>query len=245
MENKFYVTTPIYYINDSPHVGHAYATIAADVSARFHRQRGDKTFFLTGTDENSQKTVQAAEKQNKEVEKYADEQAEAWKQTWKKLNISNDAFIRTTDPAHKKVVEEFFNKVLETGDIYKGKYEGLYCVGHEAFITESDLVDGLCPDHKTKPEKLVEDNYFFKLSQYQDQLLKHYDSHPDFISPEFRKHEIVNFVKSGLNDISVTRESIQWGIPAPNDPKHVIYVWFDPVPKTFGRLICILLVKIS
>lgn len=225
--NKFYITTPIYYINDKPHVGHAYSTIAADVLARFHRQLGEKTFFLTGTDENSQKTVQAAQKAGKTIEEYADSQAKVWQETWKKLNISNDDFIRTTEDRHKKVVTDFYNKVLQSGDIYKGKYEGLYCTGHEAFLTESDLVDGLCPDHKTKPEKIVEENYFFKLSSYQDKLLKYCTDNPDFISPEHRKHEIVNFVKSGLTDISITRESIKWGIKAPNDSSQVIYVWFD------------------
>ncbi len=224
---KYYVTTPIYYINDKPHVGHAYSTIAADVLARFHRQQGSKTFFLTGTDENSQKTVQAAQKANQSVEDYANSQAAVWQETWKKLNISNDNFIRTTSEEHKKVVTDFYNKVLQSGDIYKGKYEGLYCTGHEAFLTESDLVDGFCPDHKTKPEKIVEENYFFKLSGYQEKLLKYFEDNPDFISPEHRKHEIVNFVKSGLTDISITRESVRWGIPAPNDSGQVIYVWFD------------------
>lgn len=226
-QKKFYITTPIFYINDKPHVGHAYATIASDVLARFHRLLGDDTFFLTGTDENSQKTVQAAQKAGEDTREYTDTLAQIWKATWEALNISNDDFIRTTEERHKKVVYDFYNQVLEKGDIYKGKYEGLYCVGHEAFVREEDLVEGLCPDHKTKPEKIVEENYFFKLSSYQNQLLKLYEDNPDFISPPERRQEIINFVKGGLQDISITRGTVKWGIPAPNDPSHVIYVWFD------------------
>lgn len=224
---KFYITTPIFYINDKPHVGHAYTTIAADTLARYHRLLGNETFFLTGTDENSQKTVQAAQKEGLDPQTYADKLAGRWQETWKKLNISQDDFIRTTENRHKVVVQKFYNQILEKGDIYKGKYEGLYCVGHEAFINETDLENGVCVDHKTKPEKIVEENYFFKLSKYQDQLLKLYQDQPNFIQPNFRKHEIINFVKSGLEDISISRETVKWGIPTPNDPSQVIYVWFD------------------
>ncbi|HEX7456217.1 MAG TPA: methionine--tRNA ligase [Candidatus Nanoarchaeia archaeon] len=225
---KFFVTTPIYYINDVPHIGHAYTTFAADILAGYHRQVGDDTFFLTGIDENSQKTVLAAENAKKEIKGYTDELAKKWKSTWKKLGISNDDFIRTTQPRHVKVVQEIFKKIADNGDLYKGKYEGLYCVGHEAFLKEDDLDEkGLCPDHQTKPEKIVEDNYFFRLSKYQDALVKHFTKNPKFVEPKERYNEIFNFIKGGLQDISVTRETQKWGIPAPNDPRQVIYVWFD------------------
>ena len=228
MNRKFFVTTPIYYINDIPHIGHAYATFAADILARYHRQRGDETFFLTGTDENSQKTVNAAKKAGKEITAYTDELARKWQETWKKLGISNDDFIRTTEQRHKKIVTEIFEKIDKAGDLYKGKYEGLYCVGHEAFLKKEDLNEkGECPDHKKKPDHIVEENYFFKLSKYQDALIKHFENNPDFVQPKERYNEIFSFIKSGLQDISVTRETQKWGIPAPNDSKQVIYVWFD------------------
>lgn len=227
-KKTFFVTTPIYYVNDVPHIGHAYATIAADILARYHRELGEETFFLAGLDENSQKTVLAAEKAGKDLSAYTNEIAALWQQTWQKLGITNDDFIRTTEERHVKTVTEFFQKVVNAGDIYKGKYEGLYCVGHEAFLKESDLDQaGLCPDHKTKPETLVEENYFFKLSKYQNQILKLLGQNKNFIEPEERYHEILNFVKSGLQDISITRQGQKWGIKAPNDPNQVIYVWFD------------------
>ncbi len=227
-KKKFFVTTPIYYINDVPHIGHAYATIAADILARYYRALGTETFFLAGLDENSQKTVLAAEKSGKDIVSYTNDLAITWQNTWKSLEISNDDFIRTTEGRHKKLVLEFFKKVESSGDIYKGHYEGLYCVGHEAFLKEGDLDEnGLCPDHKSKPETLVEANYFFKLSKYQDQLLSFYKANPGFVEPKERFHEVINFVESGLQDISVTRESQKWGIPAPIDNKQVIYVWFD------------------
>src|SRR3990167_11274949 len=211
--NKFFVTTPIFYVNAAPHIGSAYPTYAADILARYYRAKLGKenVTFLTGTDENSQKTVQAAEKAGLEPGEYTDKFADVWRGVWKKLNISNDDFIRTTEERHVKVVQELFKKLQDEGFIYKGIYEGLYCVGHEAFLKEEDLVDGLCPDHKTKPDFIKEENYFFKLSAFQDQLLKYYDDNPDFFQPEFRKNEIVNFIKSGLDDISVTRETQKWG----------------------------------
>ena len=226
--NKFFVTTPIYYVNDIPHIGHAYATFAADILARYHRQNGDETFFLTGTDENSQKTVLAAQAQGKEIKVYTDTLARKWADTWKRLGISNDDFIRTTEPRHRKVVEEIFKKINQNGDLYKGRYEGLYCVGHEAFLKEDDLDEkGLCPDHKTKPDYITEENYFFKLSKYQELLLKHFQNNPGFVQPTERYNEVVKFIEGGLQDISVTRATQKWGIPAPNNPKQVIYVWFD------------------
>lgn len=227
-QKKFFVTTPIYYINDVPHIGHAYATIAADILARYYRTTGEKTFFLTGVDENSQKTVIAAKKVGKDLKSYTDELANIWKATWKNLNLTNDDFIRTTEDRHKKIVIDFFKKIEKKGDLYKGNYSGLYCVGHEAFLKETDLDDqGFCPEHKSRPEKLVEENYFFKLSNYQKQILDLFTKNPHFIEPKERYNEIFNFVKEGLQDISITRSTQKWGIPAPNDLDHVIYVWFD------------------
>ncbi|MEE9323559.1 MAG: methionine--tRNA ligase [Candidatus Aenigmarchaeota archaeon] len=225
---KFYITTPIYYVNDVASIGHAYTTIAADVIARFYRLLEHDVFYLTGLDENSQKTVQAAKKLGvKDIQKYTDRMAKKWKRVWKVLNISNEGFIRTTENRHKKIVYDFFTKVYKKGDIYKGKYEGLYCEGCEAFVTESDLADGKCPLHDKEPKRISEENYFFKLSKYQDRLLKHIEKNPDFIQPDVRKNEVLSFVKEGLKDISISRPTAEWGIPLPVDKKHVIWVWFD------------------
>lgn len=224
---KFYVTTPIYYINDKPHIGHAYATIAADVIARYRRQQGDTVLFSTGTDENSQKTVQAAEKAGKSLEEYTNVMAQEWQATFNDLAISYTRFIRTTDPDHIKAVTAFIKKVEASGDLYRGTYEGLYCVGHEAFMREDELVDGKCPDHGKAPEHIKEDNYFFKLSKYQDQILKHIEEHPEFVQPESRRNEVLAFIKRGLQDFSVSRPKKVWGIPWPGDKEQVVYVWFD------------------
>lgn len=227
-KKKFFVTTPIYYVNDIPHIGHAYATIAADILARYHRVSGEETFFLTGLDENSQKTVQAAQKTGEDIAAYTDRLAELWQGLWKVLGITNDDFIRTTEERHKKFVTDFFQKIEDSGDIYKGRYTGLYCVGHETFLKEDELDEnGLCPDHKTKPDTLSEENYFFKLSKYQEKLLDFYKNNPTFVQPVERFHEVKNFVSAGLTDISITRQSQRWGVPAPNDPSQVVYVWFD------------------
>ncbi|MFH1545544.1 MAG: methionine--tRNA ligase [archaeon] len=228
LKEKFYVTTPIFYINDVPSVGSVYPAIAADILARFHKLKGEKTFFLTGVDENSQKTVQAAkEKGYKDLQKYADEMAGKWKNAFKKLDISNDGFIRTTEERHKNLVKEFFLKVHKNGDIYKGKYEGLYCEGCEAFLLEKDLVEGLCPFHKKPPKRIVEENYFFKLSNYQEQLLKHIEKNPEFILPSSRRNEVTSFLKSGVKDISISRPGLEWGITLPIDEKQKFWVWFD------------------
>ncbi len=230
MENsdrKFYITTPIYYVNDKPHIGHAYTTIVADTIARIHRQKGDAVQFLTGTDENSQKTVDAAIKNNEPVEEYTDRLAVAWQSAWQKIGISNTDFIRTTQKRHHEVVEGVWNSVEKKGDIYKGVYEGLYCTGCEDFKKPSDLVDGLCPLHKKAPEHIKEENYFFKLSKYQNELLEYYRSHESFVVPANRFSEVIAFVEAGLEDISISREGKKWGIPVPSDPHHVIYVWFD------------------
>ncbi len=225
---KFYITTPIYYINAVPHIGHAYTTIVADVLARWHRLFGDDVFFLTGLDENSIKTVEAAREQGfKDIQAYADSMAKAWVGAWKLLDISYDDFIRTTQERHNRNVHELFNRIKERGDIYKGEYEGLYCEGCEAYIVEGDLVDGKCPLHQKKPKLIKEKNYFFKLSKYRNQILKHVQSNPQFIQPETRKNEVISFLKSGLKDISVSRPELEWGIKVPGDPKQTIWVWLD------------------
>jgi methionyl-tRNA synthetase len=224
---KYYVTTPIYYPNDIPHIGHAYTTLAADVLARWHKLQGDEVFFLTGTDDHGKKIATTAEKAGKTPKQFTDELVPTFKDAWKKLNIKYDRFIRTTDPDHEKVVQQVLQKVFDKGDIYKGEYEGLYCTGCEAYYTEKDLEDGCCPIHKTKIEKLKEESYFFKLSKYQDKLLKLYKDNPNFISPKHRRQEIINRVKEGLRDLSISRNSFDWGIKLPFDKSHIAYVWFD------------------
>jgi len=224
MAKKFYVTTPIYYPNDIPHIGHAYTTIAADILARWHKIKGDKVFFLTGTDDHGKKIAQAAEKADKTPKQFTDDLIPKFKNAWKKLNIEYDRFIRTTDKDHEKIVSEILQKVYDKRDIYKGVYEGFYCTGCEAYYTEKDLVDGKCSIHKTKAEKLKEESYFFKLSKYQKPLLKFYKENPDFISPKKRKQEIINRVKEGLRDLSISRANFDWGIPLPFDRN--IFVMF-------------------
>jgi methionyl-tRNA synthetase len=225
---KFYVTTPIYYINAVPHIGHAYTTIVADVLARWHRLRGDDVFFLTGLDENSVKTVQAAkEKGFKDIQAYADSMAKVWVEAWKLFDISYDDFIRTTQERHRRNVYELFKRVKERGDIYKGVYEGLYCEGCEAYLTEDELVDGKCPLHNKKPKRVREENYFFKLSKYRDKILHHIEANPDFIQPDARRNEVVSFLKGGLKDVSVTRPGLEWGIKNPDDPTQTLWVWLD------------------
>ncbi len=226
--DRFYITTPIYYVNDKPHIGHAYTTIVADTLARWRRAQGMDVLFLTGTDENSQKTVDAAKKSGEEVHAYTDRLAETWRAAWEKLGISNTDFIRTTEERHIEVVKDVWARMDAAGDLYKGRYEGLYCKGHEAFLKEDELTpDGLCPDHKTKPELVSEENYFFRLSKYQKPLLDFYEAHGDFVAPAHRFHEVRAFVEEGLEDISFSREKRDWGIPVPKDPNQVIYVWAD------------------
>jgi len=227
-KEKVLITTPIYYINDVPHIGHTYTTVAADILARWHRLKGDAVFFLTGLDENSVKTVQAAKELGiKDIQKYADSMAEKWEKAWKALDISNDDFIRTTEDRHKENVKRFFSLVYKKGDIYKGKYEGLYCEGCEAFLTESDLVNGECPLHRRAPKIIKEENYFFKLSRYQNRLLKYIEENPDFIQPKSRRSEVISFIKQGLKDVSISRPNIEWGIILPINEKHRFWVWFD------------------
>jgi methionyl-tRNA synthetase len=225
---EFYITTPIYYVNDKPHIGHAYSTIVADTLARWREARGEHVVFSTGVDENAQKTVDAAKKNNEEIRAYTDRMADIWSGTWVKLGISNTDFIRTTEERHIEVVNDIWGRMEAAGDIYKGQYEGLYCKGHEAFMKEDELTpDGLCPDHKVAPELVTEENYFFRLSNYQQRLLEFYDAHGEFVAPAHRFNEMRAFVENGLEDVSFSREKKEWGIPVPKDPSQVIYVWAD------------------
>ncbi len=226
-KGKFYITTPVYYINDKPHIGSAYTTIIADTIARWRRQQGEDVLFLTGVDEHSQKTVDAAKKNGEELTAYTDRMAGIWEAAWERLRISNTDFIRTTEARHSATVGDFWERLDAAGDIYLGKYEGLYCKGHEAFMKEDELIDGLCPDHKTEPEFVSEQNYFFRLSKYQKPLLDFYNENQDFVAPANRFQEVKSFVEAGLEDISFSREQRDWGIPVPQDPHQVIYVWAD------------------
>ncbi|MDR3244045.1 MAG: methionine--tRNA ligase [Elusimicrobiota bacterium] len=229
---KFYITTPIYYINDVPHIGHSYTTIAADIMARWKRLKGYDVFFVTGTDEHGAKIVAAAKENSKETQNFVDEMSEKFKEAWKLLNISNTDFIRTTDARHVKSVQNVIQTLFDKGFIYKNKYSALYCVGCEKFISEKDLDEnGNCPDHKTKPQMKSEENYFFKLSKFQEPLLERIldPSHKEYIEiqPEERKNEIVGKLKLGLEDISVSRAALDWGIAVPFDKSQTIYVWID------------------
>jgi methionyl-tRNA synthetase len=229
LSERFYVTTPIYYVNAEPHIGHAYSTIVADVLNRFYRLTGYRTFFLTGTDEHGDKIVAAAEKSGQTPKEYADRISQLFKMLWPKLNISNDYFIRTTDENHKKTVRLILTRVKENGDIYFSDYEGLYCLGCERFYTERELVDGKCPDHQTKPQLIREANYFFRMSRYQDWLINHIHQHPGFIRPERYRNEVLSFLKEPLEDLCISRPKsrLSWGITLPFDEDFVTYVWFD------------------
>jgi methionyl-tRNA synthetase len=233
---KFYVTTPIYYVNDVPHIGHAYTTIAADILARWHRMKGEKVFFLTGLDEHGQKIEEAALEMGLTPQELVNSLAPKFKKTWENLNISNDDFIRTTEDRHAKVVTEIIKRIYNNGDIYKGEYEGWYCVPDERFWTELQLVDGKCPECGREVKKIKEETYFFKLSKYQQKLLDFYNQNPEFISPETRKNEIVNRVKEGLKDISITRTTVKWAIPFPFDEGHYLYVWIEALINYISAL---------
>ncbi|MCU1463018.1 MAG: methionyl-tRNA synthetase [Acidimicrobiales bacterium] len=224
---RFYVTTPIYYVNDAPHIGHAYSTVIADALARWHRLVGDETHFLTGTDEHGLKVQRAAEERGLTPKEMADQTSERFKDAWRLLDISYDDFIRTTEPRHYAATQQWLQKVYDNGDIELGTYEGLYCVSCEAYYTEGDLVNGNCPIHGRPVELVKEDNYFFKLSRYQQRLLDWYESHPDFVLPEGKRNEALGIIRQGLQDFSISRTSISWGVPIPWDPKHVTYVWYD------------------
>ncbi len=225
--NKFFVTTPIYYVNAKPHIGHIYTSIAADVIARYHRLKGDKVLFSTGTDENSQKNVEAAQKQGKAVGVYVDEMAAVWQNTFRQLGFTPNVFVRTTSPQHVEAVKAVVEAIHKKGDIYLGDYIGYYCVGCEAFITAKELVDGTCPIHHTIPQEIKEKNYFFRLTNYRDQLLDYYKDHPDFVQPEAIRNNILNYIANEMEDISISRQSQEWGIRLPQDPNHAVYVWFD------------------
>lgn len=224
---RFYITTPIYYVNDRPHIGHAYTTIAADILARFHRLKGEQVFFLTGTDEHGTKVAQGAKIAGLPPKKFCDQNAKLYKESWKNLDISFDKFIRTTDTEHEEAVKKFMTKLKEKGVIYEGTYRGLYCTGCEKFITEKELVDGICPDHKKPPEQLTEKNYFFKLKDYLPRVKQLIDQGEIVIEPVERKNEVLGLLKQGLDDFSVSRESVKWGIALPFDQSQVIYVWVE------------------
>lgn len=228
MEKNYYVTTPIYYVNGDPHVGSAYPTIATDVLARYKKLMGYNTYFLTGTDEHGQKVEEAAKNKGITAKELVDEMAPRFAAMWEKLNINNNDFIRTTEERHKKAVYKIMRKVMENGDIYLGEYEGLYCVPCETFIPEAQAVDGKkCPDCGRDLITVKESSYFFRMSKYQEPLLKYIEENPDFIQPEYRKNEVISFIKQGLRDLSISRNTFKWGIPLEANPEHVVYVWFD------------------
>ncbi|HKL20584.1 MAG TPA: methionine--tRNA ligase, partial [Tichowtungia sp.] len=230
MDQKYYVTTPIYYVNDKPHIGHAYTTILADVLANYHRLLGTPTFFLTGTDEHGQKVQQAADANGISAQAQCDQTVLRFQELWKRLEISNDDFIRTTEPRHKKIVQEVLQELYDKDEIYRAEYEGWYCVGCERFFTEKDLVDGNCPECGRKVDAIVESNYFFRMSSYQQWLIEYIETHPEFIQPDFRANETLGFLKNNeLQDLCISRPKsrLEWGIELPFDADFVTYVWFD------------------
>jgi methionyl-tRNA synthetase len=237
-DNKtFYITTPIYYPSDKLHIGHAYTTVAGDAMARYKRLRGYDVWYLTGTDEHGQKIERNAKDKNKSPQQFVDDIVIGIKELWSKLEISNNDFIRTTEPRHKEAVEKIFAQLLKQDDIYKGEYEGWYCTPCESFFLERQLVNGNCPDCGRPVELVKEESYFFRMSRYADRLLKHYEENPQFIQPESRKNEMINnFIKPGLEDLAVSRTTFDWGIKVPGDPKHVIYVWIDALSNYITAL---------
>jgi methionyl-tRNA synthetase len=235
MPARFYITTPIYYVNALPHVGTAYTTIAADALARYHRLRGHDARFVTGTDEHGQKIERVARERGATPLEHATEVAERFKQMWPRLNIAPDDFIRTTEPRHAARVADLWRRIRDRGDIYLGEYEGWYCVADEAFYTEKELKDGLSPTGRPV-ERVRESSYFFRLSRYTDVLLDFYERHPEFVQPEGRYNEVKSFVRGGLQDLSVSRTTFKWGIPVPDDPSHVMYVWFDALTNYWSAL---------
>jgi methionyl-tRNA synthetase len=246
----FYITTPIYYPNDVPHIGHAYTSVAVDFIARYHRLRGERTFHLTGVDEHGLKLQRAAEAAGMTPQAWVDDMDPKWREVWARLDVANDDYIRTTEPRHEVAVSKLLQAVYDNGrdDIYLGTYEGLYCVACEAYYLPDDLVDGNCPIHERPVEVMREENYFFRLSAYADRLLEHYGRNPSALEPETRRNEVLSLIRGGLQDFSISRTSFSWGIPLPWDPKHVCYVWFDALtnyltaagyaddPERFGRL---------
>jgi methionyl-tRNA synthetase len=233
---RYYLTTPIYYVNSTPHIGHAYTTCAADILVRHQKQRGAETFFLTGVDEHGTKVFRAAREQGLTAQEYVDSIAPVWRDLAPRLNAHPDFFIRTSDEGHKVFVREFLQRIYDNGDVYEDVYSGLYCVGCEEFKSESELVDGKCPIHGTVPERIEEKNYFFRLSAYQDKLLELYDTRPDFVLPEFRFNEARSFIAGGLQDFSISRANEPWGIPLPWDESQVAYVWADALVNYLSAL---------
>jgi methionyl-tRNA synthetase len=233
---SFYLTTPIYYVNAAPHFGHAYTTIAADIIVRHRRQRGEETFFLTGTDEHGSNIPRVAEEAGVEVAELVDRNAAAFQEMTARVNASNDFFIRTTDPRHAKLVQEFVQRIYDRGEIYEGVYSGLYCSHCESFYAEDELVNGLCPQHGIPPEFVEEKNYFFRLSAYQEPLRRLYDERPDIVLPRFRYNEARSFIERGLDDISVSRASQRWGVPVPWDETQIVYVWVDALINYWSAL---------
>ncbi len=234
---KYYITTPIYYVNGRPHIGSALTTVCCDVLSRYHRLRGEKTWFLTGTDEQATKVLEAAQSAGVPTQEFVDSLAEDFQSTWRELHIEYDDFIRTTEPRHVEVVQEFFNRLRRSGDVYKDLYEGWYCVSDETFFRDSDVGDDRqCPNAECrKPlERVKEENYFFRLSAYGDRLIKHIEQNPEFLQPEFRRNEVVSFIQQGLRDMSVTRTNGGWGIEVPGESEKVIYVWFDALINYLG-----------
>ncbi len=229
MDKPFYVTTPIYYVNDKPHIGHAYTTILADVLARYARLRGQSTFFLTGTDEHGQKVQQAAQRRGVPPSVHVDDMVVRFHQAWEHLHVAYDDFIRTTQPRHVRVVEAILQDLWNRGEIYLGEYTGWYCVPDERFWTEKDLMDGMCPDCRRAVDKIVEPNYFFRMGAYQDWLIEYITAHPSFIQPDYRRNEVLGFLRQPLGDLCISRpvSRLGWGIRLPFDPEYVTYVWFD------------------
>jgi methionyl-tRNA synthetase len=238
MSGTFYITTPIYYVNAKPHLGHAYTTIVADVICRYNRMQSRDFFFLTGTDEHGDKVERAAKKEGLSPRIYVDKISGLFKDLWPELNIGYSSFIRTTDPSHISVVLNILQKIHDSGDIYFSEYEGLYCFGCERFYTERELVNGKCPDHETEPETIRESNYFFKMSRYQDWLISHIRQNPEFIRPERYKNEVLSFLKEPLEDLCISRPRtrLEWGIPLPFDDRYVTYVWFDALLNYISAL---------
>jgi methionyl-tRNA synthetase len=232
----YYLTTPIYYSNSTPHIGHAYTTIAADILVRHHRQRGEDCFLLTGVDEHAANVYRAARDRGLDPQEFVDHMAERWRELPTRLNAHADFFIRTTDESHKRFVRDFVQRIYDNGDVYEGVYAGHYCVSCEAFYTDAELVDGRCPIHETVPEWIEEKNYFFRLSAYQDRLLRLYDERPDFVLPSFRANEARSFIAGGLRDFSISRAGQPWGIPLPWDESQVAYVWVDALPNYVSAL---------
>jgi methionyl-tRNA synthetase len=235
--SRFYITTPIYYVNSTPHIGHAYTTIAADILTRHHEQRGEDTFFLTGVDEHASKNVRSAQEQGLEPKEFVDRIVEEhWRPLPGRVHADIDFFIRTTDEGHQRFVQDFIQRIRENGHIYEDVYAGLYCVGCEAFKSEDELVDGKCPDHGIEPEWIEEKNWFFRLSAFQQPLLDLYDARPDFVLPRFRYNEARSFIEHGLQDFSLSRAGQPWGVPIPWDPDQVVYVWVDALINYLSAL---------